>query len=80
MQVYLNDSTSELYEVNEAPLEGGSTVFHSPNNPSNTIEIEPKAGRLLLFQQSKLLHSGSVVKKGVKIVMKTDLLHKCNII
>ena len=64
--------------MDREPLEGGCTVFHSSKDLSKVIEIEPKAGRLILFQQSNLLHSGEVVRKGVKVVMKTDLLYKCN--
>jgi hypothetical protein len=80
MHIFLNDSDTALDLVGGDPLEGGCTVFHSFIDPSKSFEVQPKAGRLLLFQQSNLIHSGQVVRKGTKVVMKTDLLHECSIV
>ena len=44
----------------EGKLEGGATTFHS-DDESQDLDVEPKAGRVLIFQHRGLLHSGADV-------------------
>ncbi|KAG6830571.1 hypothetical protein H0H92_016022 [Tricholoma furcatifolium] len=57
----------------ECPLHGGSTRFWTPNKKA-FLDVHPKLGRALLFQQRMLIHSGEEVTQGVKYTMRTDLL------
>jgi hypothetical protein len=57
------------------PLEGGATPFHS-DDMKRRIDVDPKAGRVLLFQQEGLLHSGDYVTSGIKYTMRTDLMYE----
>lgn len=75
---YLNDSYQELRketsdkEASDSLCEGGATTFHSPNM-KRRLDINPKAGRVLIFQHERLLHSGDDVVDGIKYTMRTDL-------
>jgi len=40
------------------------------------LDIEPKLGRVLIFQQRDLLHSGADVMGGLKYTLRTDLMYK----
>ena len=40
------------------------------------LDVVPKMGRVLLFQQRDLLHSGDDVMAGTKLTMRTDLMYK----
>jgi hypothetical protein len=40
------------------------------------VNVEPKVGRVLIFQQANLLHSGQTVQSGMKLTMRTDLLYE----
>lgn len=54
---------------------GGATTFHSDDSKNKqTVNVYPKAGRVLIFQHNGLLHSGNDVLAGVKYTMRTDLL------
>lgn len=55
------------------PLRGGATPFHS-SNMKRRVDVDPKAGRVLLFQHKGLLHSGDYVTSGIKYTMRTDLM------
>ena len=37
-------------------------------------DVHPRPGRILLFQQRDLLHSGEDVLRGVKYTIRTDLM------
>jgi hypothetical protein len=92
IHLYLNDSEQDLRDLNEAtrqkiietekkggrpaalPL-GGATSFHS-NDMSRRIDVNPRAGRVLIFQQKRLLHSGDDVLAGVKYTMRSDIMHE----
>jgi hypothetical protein len=41
---------------------------------SRRLDVDPRAGRVLIFQHRGLLHSGDEVLEGVKYTMRTDLL------
>lgn len=66
VQIYLNDA-----------FEGGETIFYQ----DDSYEIYrhcPKKGDILLFEQS-LEHAGSIVRKGIKYAVRTDVMfsEKC---
>ncbi|KAI9722685.1 MAG: hypothetical protein M1812_001616 [Candelaria pacifica] len=70
--------TAESDEQEEEPLIGGATTFHSRDfdraKTKKTLDVDPKAGRVLIFQHNGLLHSGNDVLAGVKYTMRTDLM------
>ncbi|KAH8816866.1 hypothetical protein F5884DRAFT_237488 [Xylogone sp. PMI_703] len=78
--LYLNDS-AEVLEAESGGkagpeiLRGGATTFHSPNM-QRQLDINPKAGRVLIFQHRRLYHSGNDVLAGVKYTMRTDLMYE----
>jgi len=72
LHLYLNDSTSAS---DEGKLQGGATRFYS-YTMREKLDVEPKIGRILLFQQRNLLHSGEEVESGVKFTMRTDLMYE----
>ena len=73
LHLYLNDSQQEV--GNAADLLGGATSFLS-GDEKNRIDIDPKAGRVLIFQHMRLYHSGDDVRKGIKYTVRTDLLYR----
>jgi hypothetical protein len=73
VHLYLNDSKQNVGEG--AELEGGATSFLS-DDESRRVDVDPKAGRVLIFQHRKLLHSGDDVKAGVKYTMRTDIMYE----
>jgi len=81
LHLYLNESDEEN------PLVGGATTFHDPctcgkgkwescDCETGKFDVEPRVGRVLLFQQRGLEHSGADVSEGLKMTMRTDLLFK----
>lgn len=40
------------------------------------LDVDPKAGRVLVFQHRRLLHSGDTVAAGTKYTMRSDLLYE----
>ncbi|OQO11854.1 hypothetical protein B0A48_03581 [Cryoendolithus antarcticus] len=87
MHLYLNDtglpppevlqgmSPEERLEVGPAGLVGGETAFHSMRYEGERLNVEPEAGRVLIFQHRNLLHSGEDVVQGVKYTMRTDMMY-----
>lgn len=63
LQIYLNDEG----------LEGGATRIWGYDF-ERFIDIEPKMGRVLIFQQRGLRHSGQEITKGVKYAMRRDFM------
>ena len=57
-------------------LFGGATTFHSNLDSEERMDVDPKAGRVLIFQQRQLLHSGDDVVAGVKYTMRSDLMYE----
>lgn len=58
-------------------IEGGATRFHDMSwDDSKYFDVEPKVGRILIFQHRGLLHSGDDVTKGTKLTLRTDLMYK----
>lgn len=84
LHFYLNDSIQELekeegyinLDISTSDLlRGGATTFHS-RDEKRRLDINPKAGRVLIFQHSQLLHSGDDVISGTKYTMRSDLLYQ----
>jgi hypothetical protein len=72
LQLYLSGSKDDL--------EGGATRFWSPKfrngeNEKRWVDVEARTGRVLVFEQVGLWHSGEEVKKGTKITMRTDFMY-----
>jgi hypothetical protein len=40
------------------------------------VDVDPKAGRVLIFQHRDLYHCGDDVLKGVKYTMRTDIMYE----
>ncbi|KAL0942765.1 oxidoreductase domain containing protein [Colletotrichum truncatum] len=74
VHLYLNDSVAEVGEDN-ADLVGGATSFLSYDE-KRKVDVDPKAGRVLIFQHNRLYHSGDDVIKGTKYTMRTDILYE----
>ncbi|KAI5295525.1 hypothetical protein KEM52_001103 [Ascosphaera acerosa] len=76
VHLYLNNSAESLRPGDVTPdtLRGGSTPFLSGNR-KRRIDVWPKAGRILLFQQRRLVHSGDEVKRGVKYTMRSEIMY-----
>ncbi|KAF7364807.1 hypothetical protein MVEN_00350800 [Mycena venus] len=61
LHLYLNGDVS-----------GGATRFWTPDR-KHFIDVEPKVGRVLVFQQRMLVHSGEVTE-GIKYTMRTEFM------
>ena len=86
--MYLNDSAQALgikkpafgflggkkADGEEEMLRGGATTFHS-RDERRRLDVDPKAGRVLIFQQRRLFHSGDDVTAGIKYTMRSDLMY-----
>lgn len=66
LHLYLNDGDG---------LAGGATRFWTPDKKEH-VDVEPKLGRVLVFQQRMLIHSGEEVTGGVKYTMRSDFLYE----
>jgi len=73
LHLYLNDATSP--DTGSGKLKGGATTFHSMNM-KREYDVNPKIGRVLIFQHAYLLHSGAEVDDGIKLTLRTDLMFK----
>ena len=76
VHLYLNDSAVEAEaDAPSADLIGGATSFLSHDH-SRWVDVNPKAGRVLIFQHLGLYHSGDDVVKGTKYTMRTDIMYR----
>lgn len=73
LHLYLNDSQQAVGE--SADFVGGATTFLS-GDAKKRLDVDPKAGRVLIFQHEKLYHSGDAVKQGIKYTVRSDLQYK----
>ncbi|KAK2465421.1 hypothetical protein APHAL10511_002775 [Amanita phalloides] len=64
--------TIHLY-LNDDGVAGGATRFWTPDK-KEYLDVEPKLGRVLVFQQRMLVHSGEEVISGVKYTMRSELM------
>lgn len=61
-------------------IQGSSTK--PPIHPTDSMnmqrqfDVEPKTGRVLIFQHRGLLHSGADVTSGIKLTLRTDLMYR----
>ncbi|MBC3916425.1 2OG-Fe(II) oxygenase [Undibacterium sp. CY18W] len=78
---YQSKLTFMIYLSDEADFDGGDTVFFDAGPESASAEagilgrITPKAGSLILFDHS-LWHAGEVVTRGVKHILRSDLMYR----
>lgn len=70
LHLYLNDADTQ---PGNEPLEGGATTFWG-HDYKRRLDVAPKAGSVLIFQQRFLLHSGDDLVSGMKITMRTELM------
>jgi len=70
LHLYLNDSIGS-----GGDLKGGATAFHSPDL-TRRLDVDPKMGRVLIFQHAQLKHSGEEVQEGIKYTMRSDLMYE----
>ncbi|KAI1817423.1 hypothetical protein GGS20DRAFT_36827 [Poronia punctata] len=77
VHLYLNDSQQAVGP--SADLVGGATSFLS-GDESVKMDVDPKAGRVLIFQHQDLVHSGDDVKAGTKYTVRTDILYRTRIV
>ena len=63
VQLYLHDVPEEF---------GGATTFIGAGK---NFPCRPKCGSALVFTQN-LLHEGSLVKKGIKYTMRTEVMYR----
>ncbi len=54
---------------------GGATSFLAPRE-DRKVDVDPKTGRVLIFQQRKLLHAGDDVAQGIKYTMRTEIMYE----
>jgi len=40
------------------------------------LDVEPKNGRVLIFQHRGMLHAGDEVSAGIKLTMRTDIMYE----
>jgi len=62
--------TVQLYLHDVPRANGGATTFVMAGRPSH----QPEAGSVLLFTQD-LLHEGSLVERGIKYTLRTEVMH-----
>lgn len=67
--IYLNEKG--------APVEGGETIFHLPGKKGETLAVRPERGAAMLHRHgsSCMRHEGAPVLKGVKWILRSDLLY-----
>ncbi|KAF4339218.1 oxidoreductase containing protein [Fusarium beomiforme] len=72
VHLYLNDSVEN---DPKSELQGGATAFLDRKG-ENRVDVNPKAGSVLIFQHRGLFHEGAMVHKGIKYTMRTDILYE----
>lgn len=63
LQIYLNHNFT-----------GGETTFLYPDDHAKCVPVKPVTGMILVFEHH-ILHEGSLVKKGRKYTIRTDVLY-----
>ncbi|TQN64442.1 hypothetical protein CSHISOI_10979 [Colletotrichum shisoi] len=74
VHLYLNDSAAEV-GPEKSGLAGGATTFLS-SDEKRRVDVDPRAGRVLIFQHAGLYHCGDDVVEGTKLTMRTDILYE----
>ncbi|KAI0882072.1 uncharacterized protein GGS22DRAFT_181427 [Annulohypoxylon maeteangense] len=79
---FLNFLTLHLYLNGGADddnvVEGGATRFgvDFEDPQAGKLDIDPKGGSLVLFQQRDMYHEGATVMKGTKYTMRSDVMYE----
>lgn len=73
LHLYPNDDTTSM--EGEEGLRGGATTFYSWDDRQK-LDVEPKAGSVLVFQQRNMRHAGDEVLAGTKYTMRTDIMYE----
>lgn len=76
LQIYLNGESSTL--------KGGATRLFSQEDSWHDgddlrgpcVDVPARRGRVLIFAQEKLLHSGEPVIQGVKVTVRTEFMYE----
>jgi hypothetical protein len=71
--------TTKVEHSDSGMLRGGATTFHS-FDMARRMDVDPKAGRVLIFQHKGLLHSGDNVIDGIKYTLRTDIMYGRDVI
>jgi hypothetical protein len=69
--LYLNDATTNEERV----LKGGATMFFG-DDMRGGFGVDPRVGRVLIFQQKCLVHCGEAVTAGTKLTLRTDMMYR----
>ncbi|CAF1012035.1 unnamed protein product [Rotaria sordida] len=64
IQVYLNEN-----------YKGGETTFIHYSDPTKNFSCQPRTGMVLVFEH-RLFHEGSMLKKGRKYTVRTDVMYR----
>ncbi|KAF3353665.1 Cytoplasmic dynein 1 intermediate chain 1 [Verticillium dahliae VDG1] len=72
---YLNDSVQAVGDDAGADLRGGATCFLSYDE-KRRLNVDPKAGRALIFQHPRMYHAGDDVLAGTKYTMRTEMMYE----
>jgi hypothetical protein len=54
---------------------GGATAFFDAWGRKE-LEVEPKQGRVLIFQHQWMVHSGEEMVRGLKYTVRTDIMYE----
>jgi hypothetical protein len=76
MKSYL---TAHFYlNGNEGEVEGGATRFCADigDGRAGKVDVNPRTGSVLVFQQRDMYHEGCEVTKGTKYTLRTDVLYE----
>ncbi|KAL7626441.1 hypothetical protein AAE478_003213 [Parahypoxylon ruwenzoriense] len=74
VHLYLNGGGGDGHD----DVEGGATRFavDFKDPKAGRLDINPKVGSLVIFQQRDMYHEGAKVTKGIKYTMRTDAMYK----
>lgn len=70
LHLYLNDTE---HQPTSEPLVGGATTFFG-DDMKRRLDVAPKMGSILIFQQRSLMHSGDDLVSGMKLTLRTDIM------
>lgn len=59
-------------------IKGGATRFgiDFENPKEDKLDVNPKIGSVLIFQQRDMYHEGVEVRKGIKYTLRTDVIYE----
>jgi len=71
----LSETNGTTGNAAELLLVGGATRFWTQDK-QHFLDVFPKVGRVLVFQQRMLIHSGEEVASGIKYTMRSDFMYE----